>query len=1206
MIHRAVAAVLPSPAPSDEPSPILSSSPVNVNHTRNDARRDIQNDENRRLSSMMGANPTQNQQMQSQAGFPSRTTDTLPRSPPSRPAPSNQPYNQPQRQSPSAAPTPNSQPPSTTTEMPPLPDSVLLPPEQQYRRSAQEIRTTTFQAQPLDQNHFQTSPQQPSFGPGSTPSTSEINHASTTEAQAQPQVARSTQGFQQWQSSHGQPPGQLPSPIQTNTSSPRTASAVPPRSTLPQNEARSYPSPGTFPSNPHKRQRIQGNSMVSLKSRIPQINAYIDSVGGSMNLNKGLEQPRFQLLRDACEHEDSFYVALHQLFCVWDFNRNDVAGIQGFPEMTVLEVAFKILSHLIRENDQLAQNHKIWFATFPGPLQDLLSRFDFYRKTVAEVGIFLGRLASDWGPLSQEVINRHYPPLVDELVNRLGLLSSGLQGVVFTAARRNLGFYERTQQEVAAAARMENLFKKDQNDYHALAARYHTGRPPSGREVQERNNALIVEYLSLFNELLQRRSSESALSSPATQLPTPVVPNNAHVQAGPPNPAVMPRPQPSNHQGSWQQSAPGPDPNGNWQFTNQHNPSISRTMSGSPNPLMAGRPPSVGAQRVYQNTPSPTLLQTLTMQSPVQQGFQFTPVLRNNSGQMHVSQNAPSFAPIGSFYQHQNGHTDPSLQRAQIPLQQPHQVAAQVQQQQQQQIAAQQSQQVVAQMHQQQMAQQQGQWQHQHQIQQQTQQQQNVLAQQVLNMNRAHQLRRDSNAVNGPQQQVHSRNNSISSNGIGTPVINHAAMPSPRVVAPPLPGPGRPTVGDARQAQIVQNYMRTPPLQRPLVPPLGFEHPQQQPQPAATALHQAQVRSPRLVSIEVFPSNISQDAPARRYYQAVKGFVMDPTRIPANSPLTRWDFKLSEQDFAMVSRDFLPGNGQVATREFTRGTLQYRLRCIQTKKTVTKCLTPEWTVTDTLWPEGASLDINRFPLEIRRKTHHGKDLPIDITPYVTGPGSVNRISMSITRSRNKMKEYGWFLAVETIEILQHNQILEMCHQNRIPAGLTLDKIKKSLAGPSGDDDDDIAMVLSDLSIDLADPFMSRIFEVPVRGSSCLHRECFDLETFLLTRNSKPKRPDQPSMIDVWKCPLCGNDCRPYSLQIDDFLVSVRATLAEQGNLDAKVILIGADGQWRPKEDLKRSHPDDDDDDSTDDDLGIMAANRAGSKRPVEVISLDDD
>jgi hypothetical protein len=97
------------------------------------------------------------------------------------------------------------------------------------------------------------------------------------------------------------------------------------------------------------------------------------------------------------------------------------------------------------------------------------------------------------------------------------------------------------------------------------------------------------------------------------------------------------------------------------------------------------------------------------------------------------------------------------------------------------------------------------------------------------------------------------------------------------------------------------------------------------------------------------------------------------------------------------------------------------------------------------------------------------------------------------------------------------------------------------------------------------------------------------------------------MVDVWKCPLCGKDARPYSLQIDDFLASVRAILAEQGNLDVKAILIGSDGQWRPKEDLKRSHLDDDDDDSTDDEKErILAANQARSKRTVEVISLDDD
>ena len=159
------------------------------------------------------------------------------------------------------------------------------------------------------------------------------------------------------------------------------------------------------------------------------------------------------------------------------------------------------------------------------------------------------------------------------------------------------------------------------------------------------------------------------------------------------------------------------------------------------------------------------------------------------------------------------------------------------------------------------------------------------------------------------------------------------------------------------------------------------------------------------------------------------------------------------------------------------------------------------------------------------------------------------------------------------------------------------------------------MVSSDISVDLSDPFTARIFETPVRGSNCLHRECFDLETFLITRNSKPKRPQQPCMIDVWKCPLCGRDARPYSLQIDDFLASVRARLAEQDNLDVKAIWIDVDGNWYPKEiprsSVKRSHPDDSEDSSDDEGArkqrALSAANQTRSiNKVVEVIDLDDE
>jgi hypothetical protein len=287
---------------------------------------------------------------------------------------------------------------------------------------------------------------------------------------------------------------------------------------------------------------------------------------------------------------------------------------------------------------------------------------------------------------------------------------------------------------------------------------------------------------------------------------------------------------------------------------------------------------------------------------------------------------------------------------------------------------------------------------------------------------------------------------------------------------------------------------------------------------------------------------------------------------------------------------------------------------VQAKRTDTKCPIAEWVVYDTVWPESTSLAINKSQLEIRRKNHHGKDLPIDITPFVrlSTPNSTNQITLSILKGRSKIKEFSYFIAVEVIEIMHHSQILEMVYQNHIPLNQTVNKIKKSLAGPSGDDDDDIAMVVSDLSIDVADPFTAIIFETPVRGGSCLHRECFDLETFLLTRNSKPKRPEQPCMIDVWKCPLCGKDARPYSLQIDDFLGSVRNSLQEQGKLDVKAILIGADGRWRPKVEKRKATtgPGDDSDYSSDGDGPLRrgastSSKQAPPKKVVEVIDLDE-
>jgi len=429
-------------------------------------------------------------------------------------------------------------------------------------------------------------------------------------------------------------------------------------------------------------------------------------------------------------------------------------------------------------------------------------------------------------------------------------------------------------------------------------------------------------------------------------------------------------------------------------------------------------------------------------------------------------------------------------------------------------------------------------------------------------------------------------------------------------------------------------YTNTPPLQRPLVPPVGYVQPSQPTNPDLTALHQAHIRSPRLVAADL-EYQLPEHDQSRRFYQSIKKFALEPAMIPVTAAVSRFQFTVNEQDFPLIAVDKPSNMGPVPTREFRRGTLQYRLRCVQAQRDTTKFTTPEWVISDTAWPETVYLKINGEHLEVRRKIHHGKDLPVDITRYILPPSpdrvAANLIKVSTPRLHKTLKPTVYFLAVEVIEILQHPQILDMCQQRRIPASQTLDGIKKSLAGPA-DDDDDFAMVISDLSIDLADPFTARIFDIPVRGNSCLHRECFDLETFLLTRNSKPKQPGQPSLVDAWKCPLCGRDARPYSLLVDDFFVSVRAKLAEDNNLDVKAILISADGTWRPKPEavpLKRKAAKDqagDDSEGTDDDeatgrekttTASAQASRAGSLQangrsrgsrsmsgPAEVIELD--
>jgi hypothetical protein len=271
------------------------------------------------------------------------------------------------------------------------------------------------------------------------------------------------------------------------------------------------------------------------------------------------------------------------------------------------------------------------------------------------------------------------------------------------------------------------------------------------------------------------------------------------------------------------------------------------------------------------------------------------------------------------------------------------------------------------------------------------------------------------------------------------------------------------------------------------------------------------------------------------------------------------------------------------------------------------------------------MQLNDNTLTLKRKQHHHKDQPVEIGSYVR-PGE-NTLRLNVPFAKTTQPNSMAFIAVEVVETLGHNSIHGLPNlsvDSGIPSAETRATIQKRLAGSSRDGDnvdEEIAMVVSDLTVNLADPFSYRIFTIPVRGKDCTHLECFDLETWLETRPTKKHCvcgeklanctycPREPSLIDKWKCPICQNDARPYSLRIDGFLLEVREALGAQDLLNTKGIVVSADGSWQPVV------PDEDSDLDSDEDSvpGMTAAPRptpvakpVQPRAPIQVITLEDD
>lgn len=404
----------------------------------------------------------------------------------------------------------------------------------------------------------------------------------------------------------------------------------------------------------------------------------------------------------------------------------------------------------------------------------------------------------------------------------------------------------------------------------------------------------------------------------------------------------------------------------------------------------------------------------------------------------------------------------------------------------------------------------------------------------------------------------------------------------------------------------------------PLLPPLGHEPIQGTNQNyRIVALHQANLRSPKYQICNVH----GMPQPPQRLYQVPNGCVLSPQVLGPSCPYFSWQFNISADHLGRKAKDVLlipdPKNVSLAepVRQVTSGSSLYRLNCVEVPANATSLSMWEeaWATHETVWPTGIFLAINDNQLEVRRKLHHGKDLTIDLTKFVKE--GLNTLTCSLLRTTGEARlGKNFAVAVEVVEIISDGRIKELPYMLKEQDAMDLitKKLRDGLHGNRGraetdkdnGEDEEILVMDEHISIDITDPYTARVFELPVRGKTCLHRECFDLQTFLDTRKARTSERDKetvPTSPDDWKCPICKKDARPQNLVVDGFLQHVRKKLEESDQLDIKAIRVQADGTWQPV--LNTTKPDRRGSTCTDDADGL-ARRRQSATEPRHEIGLE--
>lgn len=394
------------------------------------------------------------------------------------------------------------------------------------------------------------------------------------------------------------------------------------------------------------------------------------------------------------------------------------------------------------------------------------------------------------------------------------------------------------------------------------------------------------------------------------------------------------------------------------------------------------------------------------------------------------------------------------------------------------------------------------------------------------------------------------------------------------------------TFGSLANLQIEQSYSPSPSVSADLGKP--FLRPFSTIPESTTdrsAFHQTHVTSPTLKVINAVTSTDDQ-----KYFMYLERVEMCPERLHAHKRYVKWFLDLRRDDIDMLAKTIQTPVGYPSQLNAATGSWLCRIRCVKVNNLATRLTESDWVAASNAWPSGIAILLNGKALEIRKKLHHSKDLPIDITSLLQKGQNIISVAVSTIDDGS-----AYALAMETAQVTDTASIKERVSR------LDWSEAKDTLLRYLNNTDSDIQILNPKMTLDLTDPFSSDMCCLPVRGKACKHNQCFDLEIFLLTRKNKANEPCGP---DQFRCPICGADARPQNLLVDGFFIKVREELQQLGRLDVKAIELKENGDWQIKEEKQTGESGD----GTGRRKSESAVNAepSATREESEIIDLDSD